>query len=119
MGGIHKGHVSLIKISQKNNKETIVSIFVNPTQFNQKKDFKNYPRNIRKDISILKKLKVNYLFLPEVNEIYKNKMKNFKLNKLFFLIILLVYRRLSNFLKDLFSVFSLSSLLASTDNLEQ
>ena len=42
MGGIHKGHVSLIKISQKNNKETIVSIFVNPTQFNQKKDFKNY-----------------------------------------------------------------------------
>ena len=81
MGGIHKGHVSLIKISQKNNKETIVSIFVNPTQFNQKKDFKNYPRNIRKDISILKKLKVNYLFLPEVNEIYKNKMKNFKLNK--------------------------------------
>ena len=81
MGGIHKGHESLIKISQKNNKETIVSIFVNPTQFNQKKDFKNYPRNIRKDISILKKLKVNYLFLPEVNEIYKNKMKNFKLNK--------------------------------------
>ena len=60
MGGIHKGHVSLIKISQKNNKETIVSIFVNPTQFNQKKDFKNYPRNIKKDISILKKLKVNY-----------------------------------------------------------
>ena len=81
MGGIHKGHESLIKISQKNNKETIVSIFVNPTQFNQKKDFKNYPRNIRKDISILRKLKVNYLFLPEVNEIYKNKMKNFKLNK--------------------------------------
>ena len=81
MGGIHKGHVSLIKISQKNNKETIVSIFVNPTQFNQKKDFKNYPRNTRKDISILKKLKVNYLFLPEVNEIYKNRMKNFKLNK--------------------------------------
>ena len=81
MGGIHKGHESLIKISQKNNKETIVSIFVNPTQFNQKKDFKNYPRNIRKDISILKKLKVNYLFLPEVNEIYKNRMKNFKLNK--------------------------------------
>ena len=81
MGGIHKGHVSLIKISQKNNKETIVSISVNPTQFNQKKDFKNYPKNIKKDISILKKLKVNYLFLPEVNEIYKNKMKNFKLNK--------------------------------------
>ena len=81
MGGIHKGHISLIKISQKNNKETIVSIFVNPTQFNQKKDFKNYPRNIKKDISILKKLKVNYLFLPKVKEIYRKKMKSFKLNK--------------------------------------
>ncbi len=81
MGGIHKGHESLIKISQKNNKETIVSIFVNPTQFNQKKDFKNYPRNIKNDISILRKLKVNYLFLPEVNEIYKKKMKKFKLKK--------------------------------------
>ena len=81
MGGIHKGHVSLIKISQKNNKETIVSIFVNPTQFNQKKDFKNYPRNIKNDISILTKLKVDYLFLPDVNEIYKKKMKNFKLKK--------------------------------------
>ena len=81
MGGIHKGHESLIKISQKNNKETLVSIFINPTQFNQKKDFKDYPRNIKKDISILRKLKVNYLFLPEVEEIYKKKMKNFKLNK--------------------------------------
>ena len=81
MGGIHKGHASLIKISQKNNKKTIVSIFVNPTQFNVKKDFKKYPRNIKKDISILKKLKVNYLFLPSVEEIYKKKMKNFNLKK--------------------------------------
>ena len=81
MGGIHKGHESLIKISQKNNKETIVSIFVNPTQFNQKKDFNNYPRDIQKDISILRRLKVTYLFLPEVDEIYKKKMKNFILNK--------------------------------------
>jgi len=81
MGGIHKGHESLIKISQKNNKETIVSIFVNPTQFNQKKDFKNYPRDIKNDILILKRLKVTYLFLPEVEEIYKRKMKKFILNK--------------------------------------
>ena len=81
MGGIHKGHASLIKISQKNKEKTIVSIFVNPTQFNEKKDFKKYPRNIKRDISILKKLKVSYLFLPEVEEIYKKKMKNFTLNK--------------------------------------
>ncbi len=81
MGGIHKGHESLINISQRKNKETIVSIFVNPTQFNQKKDFNNYPRNINKDIRILRKLKVSYLFLPDVNEIYKKKMKNFRLKK--------------------------------------
>ncbi len=80
MGGIHKGHASLIKISQKKKEKTIVSIFVNPTQFNDKKDFKKYPRNIKKDISILKKLNVNYLFLPEVKEIYKKKMRNFTLN---------------------------------------
>ena len=56
MGGIHKGHTSLIKISQKKKEKTIVSIFVNPAQFNEKKDFKKYPRNIKRDISILKKL---------------------------------------------------------------
>ena len=72
MGGIHKGHVSLIKISQKNNKETIVSIFVNPTQFNQKKDFKNYPRNIGKDISILKNTKLIICF-------YQRSMKYIKI----------------------------------------
>ena len=81
MGGIHKGHTSLIKISQKKKEKTIVSIFINPTQFNKKDDFKKYPRNVKKDISILKKLKVSYLFLPEVEEIYKKRMKNFTLNK--------------------------------------
>ena len=77
MGGIHKGHASLIKISQKKNEKTIVSIFINPTQFNEKKDFEKYPRNIKKDISILKKLKVSYLFLPKVEEIYKKKNEKF------------------------------------------
>ena len=81
MGGIHKGHESLIKISQKIKRDTIVSIFVNPTQFNEKKDFNNYPRNIKKDILILKKLKVTYLFLPKVKDIYKKKRKKYKLNK--------------------------------------
>ena len=81
MGGIHKGHISLIKNSQKIKAETIVSIFVNPTQFNEKKDFNNYPRNIEKDIDILKKIKTNYLFLPEIKEIYKEKKKKFVLKK--------------------------------------
>ena len=81
MGGIHKGHASLIKISQKKKKKTIVSIFVNPTQFNEKKDFKKYPRNINRDILILKRLKVSYLFLPKIEDIYKKKIKNFTLKK--------------------------------------
>jgi len=73
MGTLHNGHVSLIKLSKKKCKKTLVSIFVNPSQFNKKKDLKNYPRNIKKDIRILKKLKVDYLLTPEVTEIYKSK----------------------------------------------
>jgi len=57
MGGLHKGHISLIKISKKKCKKTLVSIFVNPTQFNNKKDFVSYPRKLNKDLKILKKLK--------------------------------------------------------------
>ena len=57
MGSLHKGHESLIKISKRQCKKTLVSIFVNPTQFNNKNDYKNYPRNIKKDLKILKKLK--------------------------------------------------------------
>ena len=60
MGSLHKGHISLIKKSLKECKKTIVSLFVNPTQFNNKKDYKSYPRNNRKDLLILKKLKVKF-----------------------------------------------------------
>ena len=71
MGTLHNGHLSLIKVAKKKSKKVLVSIFINPTQFNDKKDFLDYPRNINKDILALKKLKVNYLFLPHKNEIYK------------------------------------------------
>ncbi len=81
MGGIHDGHISLIKNSQKNCKKTIVSIFVNPTQFNNKIDFKKYPRDISKDIKILKKYKIDYLFIPNSNEIYSSKRKKIKIDK--------------------------------------
>ena len=81
MGGIHAGHASLIKTSQKKKKKTIVSIFVNPTQFNEKKDYMNYPRNIKKDIISLKKLKVDYLFLPKKRDMYKFKARKFFLKK--------------------------------------
>ena len=71
MGSLHDGHLSLIKIAKKKTKKVLVSIFVNPTQFNEKKDFTKYPRNLKKDILILKRLNVNYLFLPDKKEIYK------------------------------------------------
>ena len=74
MGSLHNGHLSLIKIAKKKSKKIIVSIFVNPSQFNDKKDFYNYPRNLKKDISILKKLRINFLFLPDQKEIYKKKI---------------------------------------------
>ncbi len=81
MGGIHKGHISLIKKSQKKCRKTIVSIFVNPTQFNDKNDFNKYPRNLNLDIKILRKLKIDYLFIPKVDEMYKKKFSKIHLNK--------------------------------------
>jgi len=72
MGAIHNGHVSLIKKSLNSCEKTIVTIFVNKPQFNRKDDYMKYPRNLSKDISILKKNKVNYLFLPKLKQIYPN-----------------------------------------------
>ena len=76
MGGLHKGHISLIKSSLKLCNKTIVSIFVNPTQFNNQKDFLRYPRNKKLDLSILKKLGVNYVFIPNEKDIYGIKRKS-------------------------------------------
>ena len=82
MGSLHRGHISLIKRSIKECKKTIVSIFINPTQFNNKKDYQRYPRNFKKDLSILKKLKVDLVYLPKKDEIYNSKRKvEIKLNK--------------------------------------
>ena len=76
MGGIHKGHISLIKRSINSCKKTIVSIFINPKQFNNKKDFKTYPTNIKKDLSILKKIKgVDFVYIPKLKDIYNSKRK--------------------------------------------
>ncbi len=73
MGSLHMGHLSLIKQSKKKCNKTIVSIFVNPKQFNNKNDYKRYPRNKKKDLLILKKLNVDYVYLPSVKDIYKKK----------------------------------------------
>jgi len=71
MGSLHKGHESLIKISKIKCEKTMVSIFVNPTQFSNKKDYKTYPRSLNKDIKVLKRLNVDYVYLPTVTQIYK------------------------------------------------
>ena len=82
MGGLHKGHISLIKESKKQCSKTLVSIFVNPTQFNNKKDFNRYPRNIKNDLSILKKLKVNYVYIPKKKDIYSwKRSKKIRINE--------------------------------------
>jgi len=82
MGSLHKGHISLIKSSKKICKKTLVSIFINPSQFNKVNDLKNYPRNMKRDIMILKKLKVDYLVTPNVSDIYRSKKNTkIKLNK--------------------------------------
>jgi pantoate--beta-alanine ligase len=72
MGALHSGHKSLMKKSIEANKTTLVSIFVNPTQFNDSDDLKNYPRVIENDIDILNELDVDYLFLPDEKELYPN-----------------------------------------------
>ena len=76
MGSLHKGHLSLIKKSKKECNKTIVSIFINPNQFNNIKDYENYPRNIKKDLSILKRLKVNFVYIPSNKHIYDSKRKH-------------------------------------------
>ena len=76
MGAIHVGHISLIKKSIKQSDKTIVTIFINKPQFNRKNDFLKYPRMLNKDISILAKLKVDYLYLPSKKQIYPNGSNN-------------------------------------------
>ena len=83
MGAIHKGHISLIKKSKTLCSITLVSIFVNKPQFNNTKDYKTYPRLIKKDISLLKKNKVDILYLPNNKQIYPEKrIKRIKIHSL-------------------------------------
>ena len=72
MGALHPGHISLINSSVAGNSLTVCSIFVNPTQFNDKKDFEHYPITLEQDIDMLEKAGCDVLFLPAVTEIYPN-----------------------------------------------
>jgi pantoate--beta-alanine ligase len=72
MGSLHKGHLSLIKTAVENCNQVWVSIFINPTQFNNESDLKNYPKNIKKDINLIKSVsKKIKVFCPEINEMYE------------------------------------------------
>ena len=73
MGGLHKGHVSLIKKSKSLKGPCLVSVFVNPKQFNKKDDFTNYPRDIIKDLKKLKQLNVDFVYIPSNNDIFSFK----------------------------------------------
>jgi pantoate--beta-alanine ligase len=70
MGALHDGHISLVKHAKAENDIVVVSIFVNPTQFNDKKDLANYPRMIEKDIALLQSYNVDYIFAPDEQEMY-------------------------------------------------
>jgi len=75
MGFLHEGHLSLVRESVRRADVTVVSIYVNPTQFGPKEDFKQYPRDIHRDTELLKDEGVDYLFLPDNKEIYSEGYK--------------------------------------------
>jgi pantoate--beta-alanine ligase len=70
MGALHAGHVSLVRRSVKDNSVTVVSVFVNPTQFNDKNDLKNYPRDLNADCKLLESAGADYVFAPAVEDVY-------------------------------------------------
>lgn len=85
MGALHEGHVSLIRKSKAENDLTVCSIYVNPTQFNDRNDLENYPRPFEKDTEILASVDCEVLFLPSTEEIYPqgfDKLKDFDLGHL-------------------------------------
>jgi pantoate--beta-alanine ligase len=77
MGYLHEGHLSLVRESLRKADVTVVSIFVNPAQFGPREDFKEYPRDLNRDSEVLEREGVDYLFVPESDEIYPQGHKAF------------------------------------------
>ena len=75
MGALHDGHLSMIKLARQKADVIVCSIFVNPTQFNDKKDLENYPRPVEDDIRKLEEANCHVLFIPSVNEMYTSAEK--------------------------------------------
>ena len=72
MGYLHEGHLSLMRRARKDADRVVVSIFVNPIQFGPKEDFRRYPRDLKRDLGLCKKEKVDIVFIPQVDAMYRN-----------------------------------------------
>lgn len=75
MGALHEGHLSLVKNAKKTADKVIVSIFVNPTQFDKEEDLINYPSTFQKDITLLQKEACDFVFIPSAKEMYSDSIK--------------------------------------------
>lgn len=70
MGALHQGHISLVNLANESSDISVVSIFVNPTQFNEKSDLEKYPRTVEEDCKLLQKNQCDIVFIPSVEEVY-------------------------------------------------
>jgi pantoate--beta-alanine ligase len=80
MGALHEGHLSLIAASRKENEITVCSIFVNPLQFNNPQDLEKYPQNLNEDLRMLQSAGCNYVFTPDIQDIYPNGVPKLDVN---------------------------------------